>query len=262
MIDWFTGIGPVWQALMATLFTWSMTALGATPALTLRRIEKRALGGMLGFAGGVMVAAACWSLLIPALEQASEMGLPAVPVAVGGFLCGGIIMILCDRALYMETGRFEGMDKCSWMLMVSITLHNIPEGLCVGVAFGAAGAGTAGATLSGAWLLALGIGLQNFPEGAAVSLPMLRDGISRRKAFFMGQISGIVEPVSGVVGAALVIYMRWLLPFLLAFAAGAMVYAVAREILPQSREDDRNGSAAMCAVAGFALMMALDVALI
>lgn len=261
MIDWFNDIGPVWQALMATLFTWGMTALGAAPALAFRRIDRRVLGGMLGFAGGVMLAAACWSLLIPALERAGEMGMPVVPVAAGGFLCGGILMILGDRALDVRKRCGEGMDKCSRILMVSITLHNIPEGLCVGVAFGAAAAGTGGATLSGAWLLALGIGLQNFPEGAAVSLPMLRGGMSRRRAFFMGQLSGAVEPISGMLGAALVIYMRWLLPFLLAFAAGAMLYAVAGEILPQSRDDDNSGSAAMWAVAGFALMMALDVAL-
>ena len=261
MLDWFENIGPVWQTLMATVFTWGLTALGAAPALAFRRIERRLLGGMLGFAGGVMLAAACWSLLIPALEQAGEMGLPMTPTVTGGFMCGGILMLLGDRALDVRKRCGKGMDKCSRLLMVSITLHNIPEGLCVGVAFGAAAAGTGSATLSGAWLLALGIGLQNFPEGAAVSLPMLRGGMSRRRAFFMGQLSGSVEPVSGILGAALVIYMRWLLPFLLAFAAGAMVYAVAGEILPQSREDDPSGAAAVWVVAGFALMMALDVAL-
>lgn len=261
MTDWFCNIGGVWQAFMATLFTWCMTALGAAPALVFRRMERRALSGMLGFAGGVMLAAACWSLLIPALERAGEMGLPAAPVAAGGFICGGLMMMLGDRTLDSIKSCGGGMDKCSRMLMVSITLHNIPEGLCVGVAFGAAAAGTGGATLGSAWLLALGIGLQNFPEGAAVSLPMLRGGMPRRRAFFMGQLSGAVEPIGGILGAALVICVSWLLPFLLAFAAGAMVYAVAGEILPQSREDDHCGSAAMWAVAGFALMLALDVVL-
>jgi len=260
MIYWFFELSPVAQALFATLFTWGMTALGAMPVLLVRGYSRRLMNMMLGFAGGVMLAASCWSLLIPALEQTESLGMPPVIAVTAGFMAGGTIMLVGDGVLHSED-RMAKMDRCSRALMFSITLHNIPEGLCVGVAFGAAAMGIEGCTLAAAMMLALGIGLQNFPEGAAVSLPMLRSGMSRRRAFFMGQISGIVEPAAGVAGAMLVTQMRGLLPGLLAFAAGAMVYAVAGEIFPESRDTGASGSAAISAVIGFAVMMALDVLL-
>ena len=254
----FAGLGPVLQALIATLFTWGVTALGAAPVFMFSKVNKRLMNGMLAFAGGVMLAAACWSLLIPALDRTVQLDMEPLPITMGGFGCGGLLMLLGD--VLMERSEGHGMDKCSRMLMFSITLHNIPEGLCVGVAFGAAAMGT-NASLEAALMLALGIALQNFPEGAAVSLPLLRCGMSRTRAFFMGQLSGMVEPLAGVAGAAMVIHFEWLMPFMLAFAAGAMVYAVAGEIFPESRKEQGCGLEALCAVFGFAVMMTLDVAL-
>ena len=259
MIDIISSIHPAVQALIATIFTWAMTALGALPVMFFRNMPRRILNGLLAFSGGVMLSAACWSLLIPALEQAAELGMEPVRVAAGGFVAGGIMMKLGEKFSYIA--EYAAMDDCSGMLMFSITLHNIPEGMCVGVAFGASALGIDGATLGAAWMLALGIGLQNLPEGAAVSLPMLRAGMSRRRAFFMGQLSGMVEPVAGVAGALMVIALRPLLPFLLAVAAGAMVYAVAGEIFPESRSEDACSGSAIYAVAGFAIMMALDAAM-
>ncbi len=259
MIAWMEDQSPVIQALIATMFTWGMTALGAAPVLFMKKPNKRLLDAMLGFAGGIMLAAACWSLIIPAIERAEIMGMHAVAIVSAGFVAGGAFMLAGDRWL---AGRvYDDMDKCSRTLMFSITLHNIPEGLCIGVAFGAAAVDIQGANLWAACMLALGIGLQNFPEGAAVSLPMVRNGISRKKAFMMGQISGMVEPVAAMLGAIMVIQMRALLPAMLAFAAGAMVYAVAGEVFPESCSDDGYHNAAFAAIVGFAIMMAMDVLL-
>jgi ZIP family zinc transporter len=258
---------------MATLFTYGVTALGAGTVFFFKSIKREVLDGMLGFAGGVMIAASFWSLLAPAIamaEEASETtGIPGWLPAVIGFLVGGLFLRVIDRILphlHIEynikdaEGPKTSLPR-SVLLVLAITMHNIPEGLAVGVGFGAAAAGIPGASFAGAVALALGIGLQNFPEGAAVSIPLRRDGMSRLKAFWYGQLSGFVEPVAGVLGAALVFYIRPILPYALAFAAGAMIFVVAEEVIPESRKEGNEHIATLGLMLGFALMMALDVGL-
>lgn len=271
MVAWFESLSPVVQALLATLFTWGLTALGAGLVFFFKTINRKALNLMLGFAGGVMVAASFWSLLSPAIDLAEEMGSISWLVAAIGFIMGGLFLFLLDRFMpHMHLGakQAEGSKsslKRSILLVLSITLHNIPEGLAVGVAFGAVAAGIPGAGLMGAVALAIGIGLQNFPEGAAVSVPLRREGLSRWKSFLYGQASGLVEPISGVLGALLVIAIRPMLPYALAFAAGAMIYVVVEELIPEAQCGSPDGSGADRAtigfMIGFALMMMLDVAL-
>jgi ZIP family zinc transporter len=269
MANWFIGLHPVTQALVATLFTWFMTALGAGLVFLFKRINRKILDGMLGFAAGVMIAASYWSLLAPAIEMAEESSLPAWVPATIGFLLGGFFLWIVDKILpHLHLGfpmeEAEGI-KTSWqrsiLLVLAITLHNIPEGLAVGVAFGAIAADLPAATLGGAVALALGIGIQNFPEGTAVSVPLRREGLSRIKSFWYGQLSGIVEPMAGVIGAAAVILIKPLLPYALAFAAGAMIYVVVEELIPESQLDKNTDIATMGAMFGFAVMMTLDVAL-
>jgi len=269
MIEWFTNLNPVWQALVATLFTWLMTALGAGLVFFFKTINRKMLDGMLGFAAGVMIAASYWSLLAPAIEMAENSGVPAWIPATTGFLLGGSFIWLVDKLLpHLHLGfpmqEAEGIST-SWrrsvLLVLAITLHNIPEGLAVGVAFGALAANLEAASLAGAIALALGIGIQNFPEGAAVSVPLRREGMSRSKSFWYGQLSGIVEPAAGVVGAAAVILMRPILPYALAFAAGAMIFVVVEELIPESQLQKNTDAATMGAMFGFAVMMTLDVAL-
>jgi len=265
--------GPVQQALIGTLFTWSVTALGAALVFFFKTIKKNVLNGMLGFAAGVMIAASFWSLLAPGIELAEELGQTAWLTAAIGFLAGGFFLYVVDKLLPhlhmgLETSQAEG-PKTSWqrsiLLVLAITLHNIPEGLAVGVAFGAAASGSiGGASIAGAIALAIGIGLQNFPEGAAVSIPLRREGFSRFKAFMYGQASGIVEPIAGVLGALAVITMRPILPYALAFAAGAMIYVVVEELIPEaSREEggSKTDIATIGCMVGFSVMMVLDVAL-
>ena len=246
MLESMRRIDPILLALIATLFTWGVTALGASLVFFFKEINQKVLNSMLGFAAGVMIAASFWSLLNPAIEMAEAMGLNAVVTAVLGFLSGGAFLLLVDNVLpHLHPGlamnQAEGV-KTSWqrsvLLVLAITLHNIPEGLAVGVAFGALGfTGTgAGTSLGAALALAIGIGIQNFPEGAAVSIPLRRENVSRRKAFFIGQSSGIVEPIAGVIGAALVVTMQPILPFALAFAAGAMIYVVVEELIPEAQQ--------------------------
>ncbi len=261
---------PVLQALLATLFTWGVTALGAALVFFFKTINRRVLNGMLGFASGVMIAASFWSLLAPAIEMAEGGPTPAWLVAAIGFLVGGLFLYLVDKLLpHLHMGedrsKAEGV-KTSWqrsvLLVLAITLHNIPEGLAVGVAFGAAAYGQSSATLAGAMVLALGIGLQNFPEGAAVSIPLRREGFSRSKAFFYGQASGIVEPIAAVIGVLAVGSMGSLLPYALAFAAGAMIYVVVEELIPEAQQPGSNTDiSTLGCMAGFAVMMILDVAL-
>ncbi len=269
LFHWFTGLNPVMQALWATLFTWFLTALGAGMVFFFRSINRKVLDGMLGFAAGVMIAASFWSLLAPAIEMAEEGPLPAwVPAAVG-FLAGGAFLWLVDKVLpHLHLGfpreEAEGIHthwRRSVLLVLAITLHNIPEGLAVGVAFGALGADLPSATLAGAVALALGIGIQNFPEGAAVSVPLRREGFSRLKSFWYGQLSGVVEPIAGVLGAAAVILMRPILPYALAFAAGAMIFVVIEELIPESQLDKNTDVSTVGAMLGFAVMMTLDVSL-
>jgi len=262
------GFGPIEQALIAGLFTWFMTAAGAAIVIFFEEIDRKVLDAMLGFAAGVMIAASFWSLLSPSLEMSEGKDLPVWFPALIGFLLGGVSMRLVDIFLpHLHPGappeETEGV-KTSWhrsMLLVSaITLHNVPEGLAVGVAFGAAASGFEGATVGAAVALAIGIGIQNFPEGAAVSLPLRREGLSRKSSFLWGQLSATVEPIAAVLGAALVIAMEPLLPYALAFAAGAMIFVVVEELVPEAHRGGNGDIATMGVMVGFSIMMVLDVA--
>ncbi len=269
MMAWFETLSPVVQALLGTLFTWAVTSLGAAMVFLFKTLNQKILDGMLGFAAGVMMAASYWSLLAPAIEMSEGGPLPSFVPAVGGFLVGGVFLrgvdfVLPHLHLFEPVDQAEGI-KTTWrrtvLLVLAITLHNIPEGLAVGVAFGAVAHELPAASLAGAMALALGIGIQNFPEGAAVSIPLRREGMSRSKAFVIGQFSGMVEPVAGVLGALAVIYAAPLLPWALAFAAGAMIFVVVEEVIPEAQRAGNNDLATMGAMSGFAVMMLLDVAL-
>lgn len=260
---------PVLLALIATLFTWGLTALGSSMVFFFKSINKKILNSMLGFAAGVMIAASFWSLLKPAIEMTEERGgIPWIP-AVIGFLSGGAFLFLIDKILpHLHMGlsidKSEGI-KTTWqrsvLLVLAITLHNIPEGLAVGVTFGALANNPDTGLLAGAMALAFGIGLQNFPEGAAVSIPLRREGFSRFKAFNYGQLSGVVEPIAGVAGALLVQSMTPILPYALSFAAGAMIFVVVEELIPESQNGNETDLSTIGAMFGFATMMLLDVAL-
>ncbi len=270
MIQYFLNLDPIWQALAATMFTWFMTAAGSAMVFFFKQINRIVLNGMLGFAAGVMIAASYWSLLAPAIDMVEADGNiePWIPAAAG-FLAGGAFLLLIDNLLpHLHIGlpaeEAEGV-KTSWhrsvLLVLAITLHNFPEGLAVGVAFGAVAAGLPSATLAGALALGIGIGIQNFPEGAAVSVPLRREGLSRRKAFMYGQASGVVEPIAGVLGAVAVIAMRPILPYALSFAAGAMIYVVVEELIPEAQMERSTDIASVGVMLGFTVMMILDVAL-
>ena len=267
--DWFVSLHPVLQALLASLFTWGVTALGAAVVFLTRDVSRALLDSALGFTAGVMIAASFWSLLAPSIALAEEMGMiPWVPALIG-FLAGGVFLRLADRLLphlhlFKPVSEAEGIPtnwRRSVLLVLAITLHNIPEGLAIGVAFGAVAAGYEGATLAGAVALAIGIGLQNCPEGTAVSVPLRRDGMSRMRAWWYGQLSAVVEPVAAVAGAALVVMMRPLLPYALAFAAGAMIFVVVEQVVPESQSGGNTDKATLGAMVGFGVMMTLDVAL-
>jgi ZIP family zinc transporter len=276
MIDaathWFELQSPVIQALLAGLFTWSVTALGASLVFFTRSVNRRLLDAMMGFAAGVMIAASFWSLLAPSIDMAEAQGLPVWLPATVGFLLGGVFLRLADALLpHLHVGadrhEAEGVPTAwrrSTLLVLAITLHNVPEGLAVGVTFGAAALEmevATGATLAAAVTLAVGIGLQNFPEGVAVSMPLRGDGVSRLRSFWYGQLSGAVEPVSAVLGALAVVTVRPLLPYALAFAAGAMIFVVVEELIPESQRHGNTDLATMGAMTGFAVMMLMDVAL-
>ncbi len=269
MIQWLQSYSPVEQALFATLFTWFVTALGAALVFFFKTISRKSMDAMLGSAAGVMIAASYWSLLAPAIAMVEERGGIAWLPPLIGFLSGGAFLWSVDKVLpHLHPGfpveEAEGI-KTGWqrsiLLVLAITLHNIPEGMAVGVAFGAAASGSSSANLGAAVALALGIGLQNFPEGAAVSIPLRREGMSRLKSFWYGQLSGFVEPVAGIIGAFAVIKMQPILPYALSFAAGAMIYVVAEELIPESQAEKHSDVATIGLMLGFALMMTLDVAL-
>ncbi|VDB00855.1 Metal transporter, ZIP family [Olavius algarvensis spirochete endosymbiont] len=270
LVEWFKVQSPILQALLGTLFTWGVTALGAAGVFFFKQINRRVLDAMLGFTGGVMIAASYWSLLAPAITLAEEIGsMPAwLPPAIGFFL-GAVFLRVSDRLiphLHLNLPRSDAEGpRTSWhrsiLLVLAITLHNIPEGLAVGVAFGAVAVGYPGASMATAVALAIGIGIQNFPEGLAVSVPLRREKISRRMCFVYGQFSGMVEPIFGVLGALLVVAMRPILPYALAFAAGAMIYVVIEELIPEAHENKNIDLATMGVIAGFIVMMSLDVAL-
>jgi len=264
----FQNLHPVFQAIIATCFTWGVTALGAAGVFFVKEVKKKILDGMLGFAAGVMVAASFWSLLAPAIEMSEGKSHPVWFPAAAGFLLGGLFLRCIDRILpHLHLGapmeKAEGIST-SWrrstLLILAITMHNIPEGLAVGVAFGAIASGLPTATLGAAMALAIGIGIQNFPEGMAISIPLRREGMSRLKSFWYGQLSAIVEPIAGIIGAASVITVQSILPYALGFAAGAMIFVVVEELVPESH---RNGNAHLAtagAMIGFVVMMVLDVA--
>ena len=272
MIGIFAGFPPVLQALIATMFTWGMTALGAALVFGTKKVPRKLLDAMLGFAAGVMIAASFWSLLAPAIEISEAGPLPSWVPPLIGFMVGGIFLRLLDKVLpHLHPGlpmsEVEGVET-SWrrsvLLISAITLHNIPEGLAIGVAFGAVGAGVSAgvpaASLGAAIALAVGIGLQNFPEGTAVAMPLRREGMSRGKSFFYGQLSAVVEPIAAVVGAVAVIVAAPILPYALAFAAGAMIFVVAEELVPEAKRGSPD-IAAMSLMIGFSVMMTLDVGL-
>lgn len=265
MISWFTELSYPIQAFIATLFTWTITSLGSMIVFCFKKVNKNIMDAMLGFAAGVMIAASFFSLLSPAIKMAEELDLISWVVTSIGILLGGLLLFVGDKVFDILEKRKSFASSSSFkrclMLIVSITLHNIPEGLAIGVAFGSLYYGIDGATLSSAYMLALGIGLQNFPEGMAVSLPLRREGLSRKKSFFYGQLSGIVEPISGVVGAILVIKVRFLLPYLLSFAAGAMIYVVVEELIPESQTNKKKDLMAFFTLIGFSIMMIMDIAL-
>ncbi|SFP49861.1 ZIP family metal transporter [Salibacterium halotolerans] len=267
-MEYFLSLHPVMQAFLATLFTWFMTALGASAVFFSKGTNYRIMDGMLGFAGGVMIAASFWSLLSPAIERAEESGVPGYIPAVIGFLLGGALLLLVDRMLpmlrddrYFTEIKDTKAKHRTALLVFSVTLHNIPEGLAIGVAFGALAGDITSASIGGAVALALGIGIQNFPEGLAVSMPLQREGMSRRKSFMFGQFSGMVEPISAVIGAFAIIMIEPVLPYALSFAAGAMIFVVAKEIIPGSQERGYVQLSSICLMIGFAVMMTLDVAL-
>lgn len=267
MISFLEQFGPVTQALMGTLFTWFVTALGAAFVFTTKEVNRRVLDFLLGFAGGVMVAASYWSLLAPAIDMSAELDVPEwVPAAVG-FLLGGAFLRGVDRILphlHIAENKPEGL-KTTWkritLLVLAITLHNFPEGLAVGVAFGAVAAGYPSASIAGAMALALGIGIQNFPEGIAVAMPLRTSDVSPWKSWFYGQLSGVVEPIAGVLGAAAVLIFRPILPYAMAFAAGAMIFVVVEDLVPEAHREGNVDLATLGVMVGFAVMMTLDVAL-
>ena len=261
---------PIQQALVATLFTWGVTALGASLVFFFKTFNQKILDAMMGFAAGVMIAASFWSLLAPAIEMSEEVSnLPNWLPALIGFMSGGLFLAAIDKILPhlhpgFEMEKAEGIST-SWrrsvLLVLAITLHNIPEGLAIGVAFGAVVHGLPSASIGAAVALAIGIGLQNFPEGTAVSVPLRREGMSRKKAFMYGQLSGAVEPVFGVLGVLAVISMQAVLPYALSFAAGAMIFVVVEELIPESQLSGNTDTATLATLAGFSVMMVLDVAL-
>lgn len=256
-----SSMSPILMALIATLGTWFVTLLGASIVYFFKKVNKNILDCMLSLSAGVMIAASFWSLLSPALEMSASLHMNKVLLPSIGFLLGGLLILLMDFLFSKKNKEISDKKKRCFMLIASITIHNIPEGLAVGVAFGSVMYHIDGATIMSAIGLAIGIAIQNFPEGCAVSVPLRREGLSRNKAFFYGQLSGLVEPIAGVIGALLVLKVRVVLPFFLAFAAGAMIYVVAEELIPECQSNQKKGLISMFTLIGFTIMMVLDVLL-
>ena len=267
IIEYFSQLDPIQGALYATLFTWGITGLGASSVFLFKSMSRMTLDGMLGFTGGVMVAASFWSLLSPAIEMSAGEGFVKVMPSAIGFGLGALFIFGLDKILphiHINFKKSEGI-KTPWrrttLLVLAITLHNIPEGLAIGVLFGGVASGIPEASIAGAVVLAFGIGLQNFPEGIAVSMPLRRLGVSKLKSFWYGQLSAIVEPIAGVIGAVAVTFFTPLLPYALAFAAGAMIFVVVEEVIPETQLDKYTDIATLGFIGGFIIMMSLDVAL-
>ena len=267
LIDYLKSIDPILAAFYATMFTWIVTAAGASLVFFFKTMNRAVLDGMLGFTGGVMVAASYWSLLAPAIEMSKGEGFVKVIPAASGFLMGALFLFALDKTLphlhinFKETEGIKSPWQRTTLLVLAITLHNIPEGLAVGVLFGGVAAGIPEASIAGAVTLAIGIGIQNFPEGIAVSMPLRRMGMSRRKSFMYGQSSAIVEPIAGVLGAVAVTFFTPILPYALAFAAGAMIFVVVEAVIPETQQDKNTDIATLGFIGGFIVMMSLDVAL-
>lgn len=262
MINKILSLNPITQAFIAGLFTYSITLLGASVVLLFKKINKNFMDSSLGFSAGIMIAASFFSLILPSISMAEELNLiPWIIVSIG-FISGGLFLFIGNKIYEkkMKNNTDSRLKRCI-MIILSITLHNIPEGMAVGVAFGSVIYNITGASIISAWIIALGIGIQNFPEGSAISLPLRREGFSRKKAFFYGQISGIVEPIAAVLGALLVMKIRLLLPILLSFAAGAMIYVVTEELIPESQTNKRKDLMTIFTIIGFTIMMILDIAL-
>ena len=267
IIDYFESINPILAAFYATLFTWGLTAAGAALVFMFKGMNRAVLDGMLGFTGGVMVAASFWSLLAPGIEMSPGEGFVKVIPAAVGFFFGAVFIFGLDKILphlHINFKESEGI-KTPWhkttLLTLAITLHNIPEGLAVGVLFGGVAAGFEGASIGGAVALALGIGLQNFPEGFAVAMPLRRQGLSRTKSFMYGQASAAVEPIAAVLGAWAVLTFEPILPYALSFAAGAMIFVVVEEVIPETQQDKYTDIATLGLIRGFIIMLSLDVGL-
>ena len=267
IIHFFESIDPILAAFLATTFTWGLTAFGASFVFFFKSMNRVVLDGMLGFTGGVMVAASFWSLLAPAIEMSHGEGFVKVIPAAVGFALGALFIFGLDKVLphmhinFKETEGIKSPWQRTTLLVLAITLHNIPEGLAVGVLFGGVAAGIPEASIAGAVTLAIGIGIQNFPEGIAVSMPLRRMGMSRRKSFMYGQSSALVEPIFGVLGAVAVTFFTPILPYALAFAAGAMIFVVVEEVIPETQQDKNTDIATLGFIGGFIVMMTLDVAL-
>lgn len=269
ILDYMEQLDPVVGALLATTFTWLLTAAGASVVFLFKSMKRAVLDGMLGFTGGVMIAASYWSLLAPAIEMAESQGQAGwIPAGIG-FAGGALFLFALDKLmphLHINFSRdnAEG-PQTNWhrttLLVLAITMHNIPEGLAVGVLFGGVAAGIDGASIGAAVALAIGIGIQNFPEGIAVAMPLRRQGVSRIKSFWYGQLSAIVEPIAGVLGAVAVLFFEPILPYALSFAAGAMIYVVIEEVVPEAQQDRYTDIATLGFIGGFLVMMTLDVAL-
>ncbi len=267
IIHFFESIDPILAAFLATTFTWGLTAFGASFVFFFKNMNRIVLDGMLGFTGGVMVAASFWSLLAPAIEMSHGEGFVKVIPSAVGFAMGALFIFGLDKVLphmhinFKETEGIKSPWQRTTLLVLAITLHNIPEGLAVGVLFGGVAAGIPEASIAGAVTLAIGIGIQNFPEGIAVSMPLRRMGMSRRKSFMYGQSSALVEPIFGVLGAVAVTFFTPILPYALAFAAGAMIFVVVEEVIPETQQDKNTDIATLGFIGGFIVMMTLDVAL-
>lgn len=264
MYDWFINQNLIIKTILASSFTFLLTSMGASIVFFFKKVNKTFMDGMLSLAAGIMLAATFWSLLEPSINMSNNLHLNSWFIALTGILSGGLLLYLGD-AIYNKAVKIknseESKKKRIFMLIFSITIHNIPEGLAVGVAFGSLYYNIPGATLLSAISLAIGIGIQNFPEGSAISLPLRREGYSRFKSFLIGSLSGIVEPISALIGAILVLKTRYILPFFLSFAAGAMIYVIVKEIIPESQENKNKDLMAIFTIIGFVIMMVLDVAL-